>query len=478
MNRLFAALLSFGLMLCLAGCTEPQAAADTDSLPPIFPDYVDVTVPPNIAPLNFRVEGADRLRADFAANQRRLTVTGDDEICIPEDDWSQLLTSGSDEIEVTVSVWNEAHPDGLRHAPFALRVAPDSIDPWIAYRLIPPGYRQWKRMGIYQRSMESFDEVTLLDNHDQETRCINCHSFCHYSPDKYLFHLRGPGGASVMVESGRPEKVELGALPPGFKGTYPFWHPEGRFVALSNNHTVQAFYTHSADKVEVYDLSSDLMIYDSRENRVLTDARFTDSLHWETFPAFSPDGRSLYFCSARPVLMPPEYDRLKYALLRVPFDAATGALGSPVDTLYSPAEHGGSVSFPRVSPDGRFLLFTEAACATFPIWHKEANLQMLDLSTGRFVDTRPLNSPDVESYHSWSSNGRWVIFSSRRIDGRYTRLFIAHCTPDGRFSKPFLLPQKSASDNALRLYSYNIPEFVRGRAELDHDALETLFPNP
>ena len=73
-----------------------------------------------------------------------------------------------------------------------------------------------------------------------------------------------------------------------------------------------------------------------------------------------------------------------------------------------------------------------------------------------------LNSDDTESYHSWSSNGKWVVFSSRRLDGRYTRLYIAHFDGEGHFSKPFLLPQKKMSYNDLRLRSYNIPEFVQG----------------
>ncbi len=465
MNRLFTGLLGlflFSISCVLSGCADPQAADSTDSLPSLFPDYTDVTVPPNIAPLNFRVKGAEQLRADFAVDgECRFTLTGEDEIRIPVADWRRLLQSCGGRVDVTLSVWDKAHPDGLRHAPFAIHVAGDSIDPWIAYRLIPPGYRQWKYMGIYQRSLEDFGEVSLVDNYGAETTCVNCHSFCNYSPDQYLYHQRGPGGGTMLVKGGRAQLVDLGALGPGFKGTYPYWHPEGRYVVLSNNHTVQAFYAHSADKVEVYDLSSDLMIYDTEENRVLTDARFTDSLRWETFPAFSPDGASLYFCSASHELLPARSGQQEYALLQELFDAATGVLGATVDTLYSPARHGGSVSFPRVSPDGRFLLFTEAACATFPIWHKEANLQMLDLRTGEFMDTKALNSPDVESYHSWSSNGRWVIFSSRRIDGRYTRLFLAHCTPDGRFSKPFLLPQESAAADVLRLFSYNIHEYVR-----------------
>jgi hypothetical protein len=68
----------------------------------------------------------------------------------------------------------------------------------------------------------------------------------------------------------------------------------------------------------------------------------------------------------------------------------------------------------------------------------------------------------VESYHSWSSNGRWVIFSSRRNDGNYTRPFIAHIDKDGRATKPFELPCADPDYHRQFMRSYNIPEFMRG----------------
>ena len=77
---------------------------------------------------------------------------------------------------------------------------------------------------------------------------------------------------------------------------------------------------------------------------------------------------------------------------------------------------------------------------------------------------RPLsaaNSGQVESYHTWSSNGRWIVFSSRRDDGSYTRPYICYFDAEGRDYKPFLLPQEDPEHNLLRMKSYNIPEFSR-----------------
>jgi hypothetical protein len=70
-----------------------------------------------------------------------------------------------------------------------------------------------------------------------------------------------------------------------------------------------------------------------------------------------------------------------------------------------------------------------------------------------------LNSSDAESYHSWSSNGRWIVFSSRRDDGSYTRPYIAYFK-EGTASKPFILPQKNPLFYGEFFKSYNIPEFM------------------
>lgn len=467
----------FLLWFFLLSCAPREAKEKSGELPPLFPDYAFCCVPCNIAPLNFEVKGASYVRADFSLGSTPLaTLTGKSTLRIPEKSWSAWLNVGKGRsLTVQVSAWSEQHPAGIAYQPFDIHVAADEIDPWIAYRLIEPGYELWGKMGIYQRSLTSFDEQAIVTNDQNHRGCVNCHSFCNYSPKDLMFHARGKNGGTVIVRDGNPAKVDLSQLPPGWSGAYPMWHPSGRYIAFSANDTHQSFYHYGQTPVEVYDLSSNLMIYDLEKNNVLTDPRFTDTLRMETFPAFSPDGRQLYFCSAPAMPMPMANKELKYALLRVGFDPETGLLASQVDTLYTPQAKGGSASFPRLSPDGRYLLYTEAASATFPIWHKEADLKMIRLTDGKEMETTPLNSTEAESYHVWSSNGRWILFSSRRLDGRYTRLFIAHLDREGRFHKPFLLPQLDPVQNVTRLKSYNLPEFIRGEVSLNPQQITALF---
>ncbi len=110
-------------------------------------------------------------------------------------------------------------------------------------------------------------------------------------------------------------------------------------------------------------------------------------------------------------------------------------------------------------------MFTLAAYGNFSIWHKDADLYQVDLSTGVYRPLAVLNSEDVESYHSWSSNSRWVVFSSRRIDGLYTRPYIAYVDADGNEHKPFLLPQKDTDYYAGLMKSFNVPEFITGEVK-------------
>ena len=259
-------LLALCSLVCFTtGCNTTQPPKETSKeTPQIFPDYKNVTVPCNIAPLNFMIEGATHISADFSIDNKNIfSIDGENTIDIPEDKWKEgLQQAKGKEISITVSLWNNEHPEGIKYQDFQISVSEDSITPWIAYRLIPPGYVLWKKMGIYQRQLESFEEECLVSNSENHDGCVNCHSFKNYSPDLFLFHARGKNGCSVLVKNGHPQRLDLEKMPPYFKGTYPFWHPQGRFVAFSNCDTHQAFYGQSNNKVEVYDLDSDLMIYD------------------------------------------------------------------------------------------------------------------------------------------------------------------------------------------------------------------------
>ncbi|MBR5013559.1 MAG: PD40 domain-containing protein [Bacteroidales bacterium] len=474
-------ILLIGSIILYTGCREWQEPAmASDSLPEIFPDYSGVTVPANIAPLNFMVEDAEAVQAVFSVKGAEIAaiVGREGVVSVPFKKWAQILSFGKGEaVSVEVSVWNSEFPDGVRFRPFQINIAEDEIDPWIAYRLIEPGYMGWRQLGIYQREMSSFEESAIVTNRETNTTCLNCHNFPSYSSESMMFHARGANGGTILYNDGKLTKIDFKSIGPKKNTTYPAWHPEGRFIAFSSNTTHQIFLAEGNKPIEVFDSASDLVIYDIQTGEVLTDPRFITDDFMESFPAWSPDGRYLYFVSAEDVNLDLKFSpAAHYHLLRVPFDPETRTLGTQVDTLYNADSQGGSVSYPRISPDGRHLLYTWSEYGTFPIWHDEADMKMLDLQTMEEVDVILWNDPDhADSYHSWSSNGRWVMFGSRRLDGRYTRLYIAYLSEEGVPCKPFLLPQEDPRHNMWRLKSYNVPEFIDGKVALPEEAADLFY---
>lgn len=465
--------LAVSLGCLLAACSSPQLPkkyAVSNQLPRIYPDYVGVTIPVNVAPLNFELlMGADNAIIRYAAHDSEILCEGLK--ARPDiDEWHRLAAEvqGGD---ITVDVYAEKDGQWTRFKPFHLTVSPDSIDPWMSYRMISPSYVSYEELTLNQRCLESFEERVFVDNMLCSTeaggQCVNCHSFQQYNPRRMQFHARQSHGGTVIAYDGKLSKVDLAA-------TYPAWHPWLRLIAYSTNKTMQSFHTAHLNKIEVQDTESDLTVYDIDQNRAYTIESLPDEL--ETFPTWSPDGRWLYFCSAHFKYQAGHADaeevilrakELKYNIYRKPFNPDNLQFG-PRELVFAADSLGMSATLPRISPDGRWLLFTMGEWGCFHIWHHDADLWLIDLANQPLGSARQweaVNSPDTESYHCWSSNGRWVVVSSRRYDGVFTRPFFAHVGTDGQASKPFELPTSDPDRHRQLLKSYNVPELMRGPVE-------------
>ena len=454
-------------MLAMAAC-HPEISGSLDAQPEIFPDYKEVTIPSNIAPLNFSVMSDQGVAwtAVIVSDEGEISMrSGDGLFSFRKGQWRKLL--GRDgTLVVQIS---EKRADGwYAYQPFEIYVSEDEIDPYLTYRLITPGYSLWREMSICQRNLESFAQKTIYANTQGKGNCINCHSFCERDAESMLFHMRSEFGGTYIFKDGEKEKLDTKTEHTMSSLVYPYWHPSGKYVAFSVNKTNQFLHTTDPDRIEVFDEASDVVVYDVANHQIITSDVLSDASSFETFPTFSPDGRSLYFCSSKAVEpMPQMYREARYSLCRVDFDLADCSFGEVADTLYNALTEGGSVSYPRISPDGRFMVFTLSDYGNFSIWHKDADLYCIDLQNGEVTPMTAANSPDVESYHSWSSDGRWLVISSRRDDGLYTRPYICHVDENGQAGKPFLLPQKDPKDfYDSQMYSYNIPEFTTNRITL------------
>ena len=488
-------------LLLLVSCTETVSDAKQENVQPqIYPDYLGVTIPVNIAPLCFNMADETALRIDAVItdshgnslhSQSSPLLGGGDgggAIDFDLDDWHALLDRNrGDSLSVTVSA---KFDDGWHtYRPFSIYVSPDSIDYGLCYRLIAPGYEVWSKMGIYERDLSSFDERPLIEN-TQFEGCVNCHSFNRGNPADMSLHIRGPHGATLLCHDEHPSPNTHHPSPLIAYNTktnqtlglcvYPYWHPSGHYIAYSTNTTRQLFHSADRNRIEVFDEASDLQVYDVEKNELLLSPLLKQDSVYETYPVFSADGRSLYFCAARAL---PEgshqLDSIHYSLCRIDFDPATGTFGNRIDIVIDAASHTPlplgkglgdrlSVSFPRPSYDGRFLCYTLSDYGQFSIWHHEADLWLLDLATGESRPMTAANSDDTESFHNWSTNSRWLVFSSRRDDGLFTRPYFCHVDVDGRVSKAFMLPQR----NPRRFYrdrflSFNVPDFIIAPTRFD-----------
>lgn len=86
-----------------------------------------------------------------------------------------------------------------------------------------------------------------------------------------------------------------------------------------------------------------------------------------------------------------------------------------------------------------------------------------------------VNSRNSDTYHTFSSNSKWVVFASKRDDGLYGKPYFFHIDESGLSSKPFVLPQEYPDfyDNCLK--SFNIPELSKGAVPFSVKDVESVL---
>ena len=456
----------YHLSFCIACSHAPKDVVELDTLPPIYPDYCNVTIPENIAPLNFLLR-ADCEAIEVKAGELVLNASGNEAV-FDIDDWKTLMQQSSGkEIEVTITAL--VNGTWKQYKSFRWQVVGDRVDPYLTYRLIEPDYEIWNHVQIQQRCVENF-EVNALGHYEQlENRCMNCHTYANQDPQLSMMYVRGPGGGAILNSNGELQKLNI----PG--SVYFGFSPTGRYITYSTQKIIPAFHSLASKRLEVYDAASNVFVADMQEHRVISSPLLSDSLKFETFPTFSPDGKYIYYCAADTVSLPRDIKNLQYSLVRIPFDETTGAIGTQVDTLFSQR----SVCHPRISPDGRYLLYTVADYGTFPIWHPEADLQMMNLETGAIDSLSIVNSEKSDTYHAWSSNSHWFVFASKRDDGLYGKPYFCYVDSHGKAHKPFCLPQQHPTFYDNNLKSFNAPEIGKGKVPFDvHDVAKAMKQEP
>ena len=425
-RQYFMGLLLMGGMLGLGSCMSkpgilvPTNPIQANQLPKIYPDYIGVTVPATIAPLNFNVEDIDAESVNVVVEGSKIgeLQSEGDYANFDIDEWHHLLAQNrGGDLKVTVYV--EKKGNWTQYKDFDIHVSPYALDDWgVTYRRIAPGYEVYGKLGIYQRNLSNFEETAILENTAAPGACLNCHTANRTNPDQFTFHVRGDHGATLVSQNGKREWLK--AKNDSLKGSmvYPYWHPSGKYCAYSTNTTHQSFHAVKDERIEVFDQASDVFVYQPSPHELILDSLLMTKDHYETYPVFSPDGKTLYFCSSTAEPIPSGYKNIKYNICKIGFDAATGKFGNQVDTIFNARELGKSATHPRPSYDGRYIMFTMSDYGCFPIWHKEADNWLLDLKTEQARPMTAANSRNTDSWHNWSKDSHWFVFKIGRASCR------------------------------------------------------------
>jgi hypothetical protein len=448
--------------------------------PSIRPDYTETVIPPNIAPLNFIVlePGTRYLVKIYSSAGEQIDVfsrTG--KIKIPLRQWRSLLNNNRGK-QLYFDIYVKSK-DGLwsRYKTITNSVANEDVDGYLVYRFIKPLFNWWYSIGVYQRNLENYENRVVLHGKSFSNGCLNCHTFLNNKPERMTLGIRSAtyGSATLLASDGKARKI-------GAKWGYTAWHPSGRLATYSMN-KVQMFFHKTTEEIrDVVDLDSALCYYLVDSQKIKTAPGISEKDRLETYPTWSPDGQYLYFCSA-PILwedrnkLPPErYAEVKYDLRRISYNVDSDKWGQP-ETVLSAKKTNMSILLPRISPDGRFLVFCMCDYGCFPVYQPSSDLYLMDLKSGKY-DKLPINSKYSESWHSFSSNSRWLAFSSKRRDGLFTRTYFSYIDENGRGYKPFILPQKNPAYYDSLLQAYSVPELVTSRVEVSKVALARAARGP
>jgi len=478
MNTFFAKYLYLMLLLLLiSGCNnQPNGnILSIEKKAVLEPDCSEITIPPNIAPLNFIIKEAGSayfVKFSSGIGTEIEVSSRDGKIRIPENSWRKMLQNNIGK-EFKIDIYTkDTEGKWSKFRTITNKIAYEPIDPYLYYRLIYPGYESWAELSINCRNLENFKTQSLIENSVVDENCVNCHSFNNGKTDDFLFHMRGSMGGTYFYSGGEFKKINLKTKEMKNGAVYPRWHPSGKFVAFSSNKITQRFHAADNKKVEVTDLESSLVLYDVAKNEMMDIELANRNQFMDTYPEWSPDGKYLYFCRAVQIGKDFDYKQIKYNLCRVSFNVGKRTFGE-VEMVFDATQIDKSVSFPRISPDGRFLVVTMSDYGCFPIWHKEADLYIINLENFKAARL-DLNSEFTDSYHSWSSNSKWLVFSSKRDDGLTARPYIAYIDGNGISNKPFILPQEDPEFYQRFLKSFNIPEFSTVEIKLNPGEIRKL----
>lgn len=234
--------------------------------------------------------------------------------------------------------------------------------------------------------------------------------------------------------------------------------PDGRYVCTTiNDRSIASIHD---NEFRFFPVNGVLGVYDriTQKSRELSGAN--DTMFVQSNATWSPDGKTIIFAKAQKLTKKELNDvktmkeftegekEFRFDLWSVPFNSGNGGIAKPITGAYS---NGKSNYFPRVSPDGKWIVFTQAN--SYMLRQLDSKLCIVPFGGGEARELE-CNMDEMNSWHSWSPNSKWVAFSTKGFSP-YTKIALTHIDSDGHASPPVLLGNFIYESKAV-----NLPEFV------------------
>ena len=409
-------------------------------------------------------------------------ITSEKRWRIPDDVW-EVIKSEKPHTRMSLRIkgvkhsgmWSKEKRDKIHASQVVtFSISQDEADNAIVYRMVSPPFINKKTPDMFVRDIRKKRDQLFLSARQQY--CINCHTFSSKAGDK------GKLGLQIRYLGQKPQKnyvyfafydIEKET---GHKAILPWeiqmttfmgWSPDGTKLAFSANQALATLSPIVYETQFATQTTSDIAVYDTTTQEVFLLPGACEDDILEMYPFWTPDSKSIVFSWDKSGKHPTE---TRFNISIIPYNNGKG--GKP-RTIRAVNDNGMSNYYPRFSPDGRWFSFVRSKYgslikASSDIYIMDAK-PILEGDLGGKATRLECNTKyTADSWRSWSSNSKWMVFASKRDDGIFARLYMTHIDDDGHASEAVRLP----IENPRTRSSFNIPEFVKNVPPIDE---KTLF---
>jgi len=398
--------------------------------------------------------------------------------------WDKIKTnSGFMDIDLIVRRTGAATEKSNERGKLTIRISKDEVGAPILYRQIPLPF-SYAEAHIEETSYSVIDVTSPKPFHNvlgSFKVCGNCHSI---SADGKSIALDFD---AVSRDKGGYFIANIDTVTTFNKNNYVSWSKmsgrntfgllskmswNGRYIITTVNDRVVSKKIDGVDTKAYsqlfFPVNGVLAVYDTLTKQLTELPGANNPEYVQSNAVWTPDDKCIIFARAKALPFPAEEKRfdcfvrdealidrymqereeLKFDLYIVPFNDGKGGEAKPIEGA---SGNGKSNYFPTVSPDGKWLVFCQAS--NFMMLRPDSRLYIVPLKGGK-SEILKCNFKEMNSWHAWSPNGKWLVYVSKALD-IYSDMYLTHIDEKGRASVPVLVENAKRPNCAV-----NYPEFI------------------